>query len=129
MGVTKVNFIREFLFRNYSDFPVVLDKVTAAAIQVSLWEIVRENSGTFNLGAGDVQCRSWSDDTVRVLANTMLSRVTGNGPYLMNVDALALAGGVQDTLVQHNNLEPAASLVVAPGLIVLAIRRRHVLHS
>lgn len=60
MSVTKANFIREFLFRNYSDFPVVLDKVTAAAIQVSLREIVGENSGTFNLRAGDVQYRSWS---------------------------------------------------------------------
>ena len=39
-------------------------------------------------------------------------------------DECALAGGVQDTLVQHNSPEPAAALVVAPGLIVMAIRRR-----
>ena len=123
MGTTKSNFIREFLYRYYSDFSVQVDIVTAAAIQVSLWEIVRENSGTFDLSAGDVQYRSWSNTSVRDLATTMLGSLTGSGPYLTNVDALALAGGTQDALVQYAP-EPSTLLLGAVSLILVALRRR-----
>jgi hypothetical protein len=127
MGTTKANFIREFLYRYYADFSVPVDVVTGAAIQVSLWEIVRENSGTFDLSAGDVQFRSWSNTAVLDLATTMLDSLTGNGPYLTNVDALALAGGTQDALVQFTSSptpEPSTVLLGAAGLVLIAFRRR-----
>lgn len=123
MGVTKANFVRELLYDNYPNFSVALTPLTAAAIQVALWEIVREDSGSFNLDTGTVQYRNWANDSVRVLATSMLGGLTGNGPYLSSVSALTLNGSVQDTLVQTTP-EPAAFLVVAPALIVLAIRRR-----
>lgn len=125
MGAAKANLIREFLYRNYSDFSVALDVNTAAAIQVSLWEIVRENSGTLNLDTGDVQFRSWSNMAVHDMANSMLAGLTGNGPYLTNVDALAF-NGTQDTLVQFATTapEPSTLVLATAGLILVGLSRR-----
>ena len=124
MGATKANFIRELLYRYYPDFSVRVDAKTGAAIQTSLWEIVRENSGTFDLAAGSVQFRSWSDTAVRDLSASMLAGLTGNGPYLTNVDALIISGGTQDTLVQVSTPEPSSILLSATGLILLAFGSR-----
>jgi MYXO-CTERM domain-containing protein len=57
----------------------------------------------------------------------MLDSLTGNGPYLTNVDALALAGGTQDALVQFTSSpapEPSTVLLGAAGLVLIAFRRR-----
>ncbi|MCZ2150654.1 MAG: PEP-CTERM sorting domain-containing protein [Bryobacterales bacterium] len=129
MGATKANLLRELLNDFYPDFSVQMDELHAAALQVAIWEIVRENQqgvGTYNLSTGDVRYRTWSDSAacisgqytcVQDLAQHWLNSLTGTGgPYMQNVDALILAGGVQDVLVQFNGPNP---LVPEPGTFVL----------
>ncbi len=134
MGVTKANAVREVLGRYYPDFSIAVDTRTGAALQVALWEIVRENAqtvGSYDLATGDVQYRTWSDTAVRDLAQTMLSSLTGTGPMVSvsGVQALALAGGTQDTLVQLTTggfgsssvPEPATATTMAAGLVAVGL--------
>jgi hypothetical protein len=128
MGTAKAALIEELLYENYPDFSVALDVQHAAAIQVALWKIVRENQqgiGTWDLSSGDVQYRNWSDTTVRDLAASMLGALTGQGPYLTNIDALAVVG-TQDTLVQLTSSvpEPATCFLTGAALALLGARFR-----
>jgi len=67
MGTVKANLIRELLYRNLPNTNVVVSATFGAAMQVAIWEIVREDHqgvGTYNLATGDVQYRNWSDTAV-----------------------------------------------------------------
>lgn len=129
MGATKANLLRELLNDVYPDFSVQLDELHAAALQVAIWEIVRENQqgvGTYNLSTGNVRYRTWSDSAactpgqytcVQDLAQHWLNLLTGTGgPYMQSVDALILTGGVQDVLVQFTGANP---LIPEPGTFFL----------
>ncbi|MBV6431202.1 MAG: hypothetical protein IANPNBLG_01331 [Bryobacteraceae bacterium] len=129
MGATKANLLRELLNDYYPDFSVAVDELHAAALQVSIWEIVRENQqgvGTYALSTGDVQYRNWSDSgactpgqytCVQDLAQLWLDSLTGTGgPYMQDVGALTLVGGVQDVLVQFRGENP---LIPEPGTFLL----------
>jgi hypothetical protein len=129
MGDAKAALVDEFLYRFYPDFSVKVDPTLGAALQVALWKIIRENQqgvGTWNLAAGDVQFRTWSDTAVRDLAASMLAQVTGNGPYITTVNALALIG-TQDVLVDppaQATPEASTLLLGATGLLLVGVGSR-----
>ena len=136
MGAARANAVRELLGRYYPDFSIAVNVETGAAIQAALWEIIRETAqtiGTYDLGTGDVQYRTWSDTGVRDLSQAMLSSLTGTGPMVntTGVQALILAGGTQDTLVQFSwggyagsVPEPTTTLTLGAGLLALGLLRR-----
>ena len=123
MGATKANYVSELLYRFYPDLSVAPSAVLGAAVQAAIWEIVRETSSTFDLTTGAVQFANWSDDAARVLAASMLSQLTGSGPYLDTIQALALSGGTQDVLVQVTP-EPSTFLLFGSALALFGLRRR-----
>jgi hypothetical protein len=127
MGTSKANAMRELLGRYYPNFAVSVDTTTGAALQAAIWEIVRENAqgiGSYDLATGDVQYRTWSDTAVRDLAAAMLTSLNGSGPMVdANVQALILAGGTQDILVQVTP-EPATFIGMGTGLLLIGFRMR-----
>lgn len=82
MGATKANLLRELLNDYYPDFSVAVDELHAAALQVSIWEIVRENQqglepmrcppGTCSTGTGPIpgHARRASTRAYRILLNS-----------------------------------------------------------
>jgi hypothetical protein len=49
----------------------------SAAVQLGVWEILYEGSGTYNLGSGDFRVSNGDSAAARTLANTWLGNVTG----------------------------------------------------
>jgi hypothetical protein len=122
MGSVKADLLRELLYTFYPDFSVQLSGDTAAALQAVIWEIVREDSGSLSLTAGDVQYANWSNPAVETLANSMLVSLTGSAPRVTNVMALTL-DTAQDLMVQVTP-EPATFLLAGPVLLLFALRRK-----
>jgi hypothetical protein len=125
MGVTKANLIRELFGRYNPTFDPNLSATTIGALQIAIWEIVRETSGTLNVSNGTVQFRNAADPAALTLAQTFLTSLTGSGPRVNNLYALT-AAGAQDVLVQVTP-EPAttfgAGLALA-GILGYVRRRR-----
>ena len=129
MGTAKANLIRELLGRYYPDFSVSLDAKHASALQIALWEIVRETSGTLDVSTGNVQYRNPDDADALTLAQTYLTSLNGQGPKLTNLYALT-AIGAQDVVVQVNGQfeipapEPVTSVMMGAALIGLGLMLR-----
>jgi hypothetical protein len=134
MGAAKAALISELLGRYYPDFTVALDAEHASAIQIAIWEIVRETSGTLDVSAGNVIFASPADPAALALAQTYLSSLDGTGPMLNNIYALDEVGA-QDVVVQIQGSqtespapEPVTFATMGAALIGLALllRRRSV---
>lgn len=93
-----------------------------AALQISIWEIVRETSTHYSLTDGSFRVSTSAN--IAALANTYLADANGHGPQLYNLKALT-AVGAQDQLGQVP--EPAALGVLGLGVAgLVAARRRRV---
>ena len=128
MGVTKANFIRELFGRYYPVIGATLDAEHASALQIAIWEIVRETSGTFDVSNGSVVFSNPQDPAALNDAQAYLSSLTGTGPFAENLYALT-AIGAQDVLVQVEIPEPVESFatglaLIALGLMAMARRRQ-----
>jgi hypothetical protein len=126
MGFAKADLIRELFGRNYPVIGATIDAEQASALQIAIWEIVRENSSTLDVGTGNVRFRYPGDAGALTLAQTYLSALTGNGPKDNNLYALTNFGA-QDMLVQVPAPEPVMLGTTGLGLIGLALmlRRRY----
>lgn len=59
MGATKADYLRQLYEKFAPAFNAsMLDDVTARALQIASWEIVRETSGTFNVSNGSIRFSS-----------------------------------------------------------------------
>jgi hypothetical protein len=134
MGAAKADLLRELFGRYYPDFSVTLDAEHASALQIAIWEIVRETSGTLSVSSGNISFRNPADAPALALAQTYLSSLDGTGPKLTNLYALDNVGA-QDVIVQVTGSlqtfqapapEPAtlATMGVALIAISLMLRRR-----
>lgn len=129
MGSVKADLIRELFYQRMPDLSAVITNEKASALNVAIWEIVRENpSNALNIYSGDASFASFNAAGVSMLAlaQTYVSTLTGTGPRLDNLYALTI-NGVQDVLVQVNTApEPSTFLSLGGALIgvVALIRRR-----
>ena len=128
MGAAKANLISELFGRFYPVIGAPIDATHASAVQIAIWEIVRENSGTLSVSTGNVVFQNPQDGAALTLAQTYLSSLTGTGPRDNNLYALT-AVGVQDMVVQVQASvpEPVESVTTGVALIApaLMLRRRH----
>lgn len=126
MGATKAAFLNELFGRFYSDFSIAASPQLGAALQVAIWEIVREDSSNpFNLDAGLVQFSNFFNDpgsVVKSTAASMLAALNGAGPQVNNIFALTNVGA-QDVLIQLTP-EPSTFLLLGSALTFLGFRRR-----
>ncbi len=126
IGQAKADHIAELMYQVYPVFGVALSDQNALAIQIALWEIVREEQpGSYDLLSGDV---SFEDNVGAIsLAQTWLSSYVGTGgPKLDNLLALTMDGG-QDLLVQTVTAVPipAAVWLFGTGLVgLMGVRKR-----
>ncbi|HEV3201109.1 MAG TPA: hypothetical protein VGZ73_24570 [Bryobacteraceae bacterium] len=136
MGPVKAAEIDELFGRYYPDFTVSLDADHASALQIAVWEIVRETSGTLNVHNGNVTYQNPAnpavDTNAMTIAQTYLASLNGTGPKLTNLYALT-AVGAQDVVVQVNGSfqspvpEPVTLVTTGAALIGLGLflRRRN----
>ena len=123
MGVAKANFVRELIGRFYPNLNVPLPDLQAGAMQMALWEIIREDRAAngFNVLTGLVRYRN-ENIGMMALAQTYLNALDGTGPKAMNLIAFTNADQ-QDVLFQTP--EPATFALIGGALISLgALRRR-----
>jgi MYXO-CTERM domain-containing protein len=128
MGTTKANLIRELFARWDPTLGQGLTSLEAGAIQIAIWEIVRETSGSLNVSTGTTRFQNAQGGTPQLdLAQSYLSSLTGaaNAPRLQNLHALTWVGA-QDVVVQYTHTpEPGYSALA--GLLLLGVplaRRR-----
>ncbi len=132
MGTVKAELVRELIGREYSVWGSALSNLRAAAMQVAIWEIVEENSGSLNVQTGNMRFRNGSLATMLDVAQQMLDALDGTGPkprYLyaltnptqQDIFGMAIPNGVPDT----ETPEPATYAMFGVGLLLLgAFRRR-----
>jgi hypothetical protein len=104
MGEAKALKLEELFGRFYPVFGVPLDQQKAAALQIAIWEIVREDSGTLDVHAGNTQFRNETLVGTIDLAQSYLSAIDGKGPRAEGLLALISGSltvpGTQDVIVQ-----------------------------
>jgi hypothetical protein len=119
MGPARADQVRELLARHHPVLDVAVGKTVGAAIQIALWEIVREASGA-PLSVLTGSFRVTAPAPVLALADTYLGSLTG-GPSLWNLRALTRRGA-QDLLIQTP--APAALALFGLGVAAITLRRR-----
>jgi hypothetical protein len=117
MGAAKANQVRELFGRYYTPaFGSALSADAATAMQLSIWEIVFENSGVLDLSAGNALFTNNNAAAV-VLAQSYLASLDGSGP--LNHDIVVMsANGVQDQII------PTPGTLALAGLGLIASKRR-----
>jgi hypothetical protein len=131
MGVAKAELIRELIGREYATWGSTLTAVRAAAIQIAIWEIVEENSGSLNVQTGNIRFRNGSISNLLDVAQSMLNALDGTGPKAQYLYALtnptaqdiivkAIPNGVPDIVAP----EPASFAMLGIGLFALGVLRR-----
>ncbi len=128
MGVAKANRLKELFGRWYPDFSQPLTQVAAGALQVAVWEIVREDSGTLDIYTGDIYFYNASGTTpgVLALAQTYVQSIDGTGPRAHRLVALYKVG-TQDLIAQRDlteSPEPSVWAMCGLGLALLAAAGR-----
>ncbi len=137
MGAVKAQRINDLIGHYLPDFDVAIPntsagRLKAAALQVAIWEIVRENLGNpLNVYAGQVIFNTESQTGIMALAQTYLDTVSNNGIVhpkpsynLMAINSgTLLVGGTQDMLVQYIP-EPGTLSLLGIGAAGLLLRRR-----
>jgi hypothetical protein len=124
IGATKADEILELLGAVYPDFTQVLTNDQYAALQVSIWEITREDRGTYgyDVFTGDVKFSN-TPAAILNLANGWLSQIDGLGQRATGIRAL-VSERRQDMLVQFPVPEPGSLALTLLGLGLVAGSRR-----
>ena len=131
MGSVKAELVRELIGREYLPWGGAISSVRAAAIQIAIWEIVEENSGSLNVLDGNMRFRNGSLATMLDVAQSMLDALDGTGPkpqYLyaltnptqQDILGMAIPSDVPDT----ETPEPATFAMFGAGLLLLGVFRR-----
>ena len=119
MGLARAAKVRELLARHHPVLDVAVSKTVGAALQLALWEIVREASAApLSLLTGSF--RVTGPAPVLTLADSYLASLTG-GPTLWNLRALTRRNA-QDLLIQTP--APAALALFGLGVAAITLRRR-----
>lgn len=119
MGLARARQVSELLARFHPVLDIAVSNTVGAALQIAIWEIVRETSGgPLSVLTGSFRVNGPAG--VLSMANGYLASLAGS-PQLYNLRALTRQGA-QDLLIQTP--APAALTLFGLGLGALALRRR-----
>jgi len=121
MGAAKAALIDELFGRYQPQLNGTISDLQASALQISIWEIVRETSGSLDVYSGTTRYSNPGDAleaSALTLAERYVTSLNGTGPKLSNLFALD-NNGVQDVLVQTNAPEPGTYAMLGAGLLAL----------
>jgi hypothetical protein len=106
-----------------------ISNLVAQAVQIAIWEIIYETSGTFNVTNGTTRFKDMST-SLRDQANSYLSLITANPTPTLDLFAMNNRYK-QDFVIQVNNPgdtgqvpEPGTMLLTATALLGLSLRLR-----
>jgi hypothetical protein len=128
IGDAKAAQMRELFGRFQSSFATPVTAQHAAAMQIAIWEIVRETPGAaLNVFNGNIFYASGSDGIAGTLAlaNSFVTAIDGTGPMAQNLLTLSngtfgvQGSGTQDLIVQTMSLLHGRCLSLALALLVL----------
>jgi hypothetical protein len=126
MSATRAGQV-ELLFGQVTDpFSSTLAADQQAAIQIALWEIIRENSGTLNVSGGSTFFASPTPANALTLAQGYLDNVTNAvGTPLAGLVALTNAN-LQDlvVVVPRNSVPEPGTLLLVGGALAFLRRRK-----
>jgi hypothetical protein len=137
MGAEKADLIRELFGRWMPYINGPMTTLQAGALQVAIWEIVRETPGAaLDVFSGNIFFGTpESPSGIVAQAQVYVQSLTGTGPMATGLMALnngpmgdpGVSAGTQDLLVQVQALmvpEPASMALLGVGLAGLAAARR-----
>ncbi|MBL8176663.1 MAG: PEP-CTERM sorting domain-containing protein [Bryobacterales bacterium] len=107
-------------------FSPALGRYVQAALQVGIWEIVRETASSYDITTGNVRFTAASDPSILTLAQGYLNNVNNDiGTPMNNIIGL-YNSTFQDVVTQTP--EPGMMALVGIGLIWVGLRRRPSAH-
>lgn len=118
----KIASLKLFLGQVSNPFSPTLDQYIQAAMQVGIWEIVRETASTYNVASGNVTFTGGSHASILTLAQGYLDNVNNN----IGTPNHAIMGLYNSTLqdVVTNTPEPGTMLLLGLGFIGLGLAGR-----
>lgn len=130
MSLVQANQIRVLIGLAFADFTASITNLQAAAIQIAIWEIVEETSGTLNVTTGSVRFRNPSIAGTLELAQSLLNQVNSVVPTLTNLQIIINPSN-QDLIIQVagtpsdvSTPEPATLSMLGFGLLALGMIKR-----
>lgn len=130
MTVVQANQLRVLMGLGYPSFLGPITALQAAAVQVAIWEIVEEKSGTLNVYDGSIKYRKPSIAGMLDLAQSLLDQVNSLPPTLTNL-RLITSQTNQDLMIQVAGQEgdtatpePATLSMLGLGLFALGMAKR-----
>ena len=143
MGVVKASQIAELFGRFAPDLAAPMTAQKAGALQIAIWEIVRETPGAaLDVFTGNIYFAAPETPSgMLALAESYVTAITGTGPQASGLRALdngilgdpSTTNGTQDLLVQTSSAsltaasaapEPASLALLATGAGLLGFARR-----
>jgi hypothetical protein len=139
MGATKGAQIEELFGRYQPDLAGPMSQLQAGALQISIWEIVRETASTLDVYSGNISFGGGESPAGMIaLAQTYVQSLDGTGPKALGLFSItngiygnpSTDAGTQDLLVQANSVPEPTSIATAAfgviGLAGMAYRRRKI---
>jgi hypothetical protein len=129
LQATQLRMLMALAFPNFSSN---ITGLQAAAIQIAIWEIVEETSGTLDVTTGSIRFRNPTVSNSLTFAQSLLDQVVDGAPELLNIEIM-IHQSHQDLMFQsaftpggeENPIpEPATVSMFGLGLIALGMARR-----